>query len=105
VTPIFYKNLPEFSIPPDPIREFSIVGDGPNLNCTFISQPKVVTEIVDQLALARKKHQEAESISTLEKLSKIIIEFPQSILENRDVLAQILQKLDDETRALVLMCP
>jgi len=40
--------------------------------------------------LARKKHQEAESLSTLEKLSKIIIEFPQSILENRDVLAQIL---------------
>jgi len=47
--------MPDHTIPHDPIRELSIVGDSQNFHCNLISQPKVVTEIIDHVALAKKK--------------------------------------------------
>ncbi len=97
MTPVFYKHATESAIPSNPIRELHVTGE--------YEAPKIVTELVDEFAEARKKHVEQESLQTLEKLSRIITDYPQSIFENRDVLAKIIEKLDEETRNLVLTCP
>eukprot|EP00347_Sterkiella_histriomuscorum_P021810 403332689 len=93
--PVNYTN--EITTPDTPIHEKFILDEQNQTKLGF--QPPLTCE------LECFSENYYESLRIIEKLGQIVTEFPQSIVENKDILVQILEKVEPEQREQLLVFP